>query len=446
MSNDLFLSTHEDNLLAILMRDGDKIYDAMGVVTHDMFSSNIAGQIYLAMSELVKNDHAPTPVNIIGYLESKKRINLAGGKGHVEMLASKEVDVSGYGIFLNSVIDSYKARELHQLAVNLPVMIQNQPIDETIAKVQKKITGLDEQRPNGGVKSIEELLISAYDIIKAKKDNPGIVGATTGFPTLDFATNGYNEGTQWIYSGRPGSGKTTVMIQSFRLAANNDVPSLIFNREMGPMELMFRFIAMDEGIPYQEIVTGVDLSDSKVEKVGRSVRRLSKLPIYLDSNYYGDIRQVVSTIRKYHRTHGIRLVGIDYVQLLAERQHDQVAELGRISRELKLLALDLGITVVILSQLNRKVEDRDDRRPILSDLRQSGNLEEDADVVVGLYRDDMYNQNSPQTGTIEFLILKQRNGPTGTYAMKFNGKCLQVKDTQSEEEVFRFGKKDDNKQ
>ena len=281
---------------------------------------------------------------------------------------------------------------------------------------------------------------------KTKKDNPGIVGATTGFPTIDFATNGYNEGTQWIYSGRPGSGKTTVMIQSFRLAANKDVPSLIFNREMGPMELMFRFIAMDESIPYQEIVTGVDLSDHKVTQIGRSVRRLSKLPIYLDSNYYGDIRQVVSTIRKYHRTHGIRLVGIDYVQLLAERQHDQVAELGRISRELKLLALDLGITVVILSQLNRKVEDRDDRRPILSDLRQSGNLEEDADVVIGLYRDDMYVQNSPQAGMIEFLILKQRNGPTGAYSMKFNGKYLQVKDTQSEEKVFRFGKKDDNKQ
>lgn len=442
MSSELFLTDHEDNLLAILMRDGDKIYDAMGTLTFDMFSSSLRGEIFRIMTELVKNDHAPTPINIIGYSESKKRIDMAGGKGLIELLASKEVDVSGYGIFLNSIIDSYKARKLHQLAVDLPVLIQNQPVDEVIASAQNQIIALDEQRPNGGVKSIEELLVSAYDIIKTKKDNPGIVGATTGFPTLDFATNGYNEGTQWIYSGRPGSGKTTVMIQSFREAAGKGVPSLIFNREMGPMELMFRFLAMDESVPYQEIVTGVDLSNSKVERLGRSARKLSKLPIYLDSNYYGNIRQVVSTIRKYHRTHDIRLVGIDYVQLLAERQHDQVAELGRISRELKLLSLDLGITVVILSQLNRKVEDRDDKRPILSDLRQSGNLEEDADVVVGLYRDDMYVQNSPQAGMIEFLVLKQRNGPTGSYPMKFHGKYLQVKDTQTVDEIFFGAKKD----
>jgi len=444
MPSDIFLPTHEDNLLAILMRDEDKVYDAMGVLNTATWSSSISKTIYSAIVELVKNDHKPTPVNITGYLESEGKINDAGGTPHIEMLASKKIDTSGYEIFLNSVVTAYKARKLHQLAVKMPTDIQNRDINEVIADIQTTITNLDEVRSNGGVKPIEELMISAWDIIKERKESPGIVGATTGFPTLDFATNGYNEGTQWIYSGRPGSGKTTVMIQSFKLAAQRDgIPSLIFNREMGPMEMMFRFLAMDRQVPYQEIATGVGLSDAKMDKLGVAQRKLSKLPIYIDSNYYADINQVVSTIRKYHRLYGIRLVGIDYVQLLAERTGDQVAELGRISRALKLLSLDLGITTVILSQLNRKVEERDDRRPILSDLRQSGNLEEDADVVVGLYRDEMYNTNPATANTIEFLILKQRNGPTGNHLMDFHGKYLEVKDTQTEEQVFAWGAKGD---
>ena len=202
---------------------------------------------------------------------------------------------------------------------------------------------------------------------------------------------------------------------------------------------MFRLLSMETEIPYRNIKTG-ELKDYRMVQLKAMIKKLGQYPLYVDSNYYGDIHYIVSSIRKYHKLHGVRIVGIDYAQLLTDRSKDQVAELGKISRELKLLALDLGITVILLSQLNRKAEEREDRRPILSDLRASGNLEEDADVVIGLYRDELYNRGSKFEGKIEFLLIKQRNGPLGNYIFDFNGKCVQIIDNLDKK--YQFGRED----
>jgi replicative DNA helicase len=161
------------------------------------------------------------------------------------------------------------------------------------------------------------------------------------------------------------------------------------------------------------------LSPEQLEKIGESAKRIKELPIYIDSCFTADIGYLDTTIRKYRQLHNIDTVYVDYVQLMAERNEQSTHEIGRISRRLKLLANELGIGAVLLSQLNREVEHRDDRRPIMSDLRQSGNLEEDADLIAGLYRDEYYFKDSPNKGTIEFIIRKQRNGPIGTIYLNF---------------------------
>lgn len=439
MSSEIFHPEHEDNFLIILMRDEDKLYDVMGSFHPTMFHSNINQVIADAVLMLAKSGTTPTHDIVKAFLETKKKVDKAGGEGHLDFLAQKEVDPNAFKLYFNSVVDSYRGRKLLELSQRIPLQVHNTDnMTDTLRNVTSYLAELESESVQNGIKSIDELMVTAWDLVEKRREGGGgLIGVSTGFPSLDEVTGGYVEGDVWIISGRPSHGKSTALLKSFKEAAdeknelaNTGAPCMLFNREMNYTDLMYRMIAMDREIPYQDIKNG-NLSDHQMEKGARGSRVLGKLPIYLDSNYYGNINYVTSAIRKYHKLHGVRLVGIDYVQLLAERGADQTAELGRISRELKLLAMDLGLTVVILSQLNRNVEQREDKRPILADLRQSGNLEEDADTVVALYRDEMYNENSPLAGTIEFRILKQRNGPLGVHTMKFKGKYLQIIDEQS---------------
>lgn len=441
--SEFFVPEHEMYLLAHLMKSEDKVYDVMGTLLPTTFNGEMHEKLCEIIYDLARDGIAPNAQLVRASIDTKDAWGSVGGEGHFEKIVAIKIDFAGFDLYYESVMDAFKRRQLSIIAQNISVGIHNHAnISDFIGDIQSSLSGLGEGTLRAGVKPIKELLISAWDILKERRETKGVlVGVTTGFDSIDEVTGGYLEGDVWIYSGRPSQGKTTVLIQSFKDSAKAGVPCLLFNREMSSMQMMFRFLAMEDGSSHSDIKTG-QLSDNKFKGLKTIRNRLSKLPIYLDSNYYGDINYITSSIRKYHKLHDIRLVGIDYVQLLAERGGDQVAELGRISRELKLLAMDLGITVVILSQLNRKVEDREDRRPILSDLRQSGNLEEDADVVIGLYRDEYYNMNSTAPGKVEFIILKQRNGPTGRYTLSFNSKSLQIMDSPE----FKFGRDSDGKE
>ncbi len=443
MKTDFFVPEHEANLLALLMRDEDKVHDALGNLRSSVFNAGLNILICDAIFEVARQGITPTSDVVKAYMEHKKTLDAAGGEDYFNKIAGTDVDPGAFSIYYDSVMDAYKRREVSRLSQTMSSAVHNaDDISDFISGTQAQLSNLNGANLHGGVRTIEELLISAFDIIKTRREGGSgdLVGITTGFPTIDEVTGGYIGGDLWIFGGRPSQGKTTALIQSFMNASEQaDAGCLLFSREMGPMELMFRMLAMDRKVPHQQIKTG-QLSETNYTKIQQGQRKLSKLPIYLDSNYYGDINYITSSIRKYHKLYDVKLVGIDYVQLLAERGGDQVAELGRISRELKLLALDLDITVVLLSQLNRKVEDREDRRPILSDLRQSGNLEEDADVVIGLFRDEYYNVNSPHAGKVDFIILKQRNGPTGVFTLRFEAKYLRIVDVHGD---IEFGGDDE---
>jgi len=181
-----------------------------------------------------------------------------------------------------------------------------------------------------------------------------------------------------------------------------------------------------------------------MERIIKSLDTIKEYPIYLDTKFTPSIDYIENTIRKYKRQYDIDIVYIDYIQILAERDSNSTHELGKFSRRLKLLAVELDIAIVIVSQLNRLVEIRDDKHPILSDLRQSGNLEEDADVVIGLYREKYYVKNSKSDG-IEHIIMKQRNGPTGTLMLKFNEETNRISDMkygeQTENQRKQLGKR-----
>jgi replicative DNA helicase len=199
----------------------------------------------------------------------------------------------------------------------------------------------------------------------------------------------------------------------------NNVPVLFFEKEMNYQSLVERLVAIDSGVSIQNIRLGI-LDKKQVDKIGESMRKIREYPIFIDTTFNSDIHYLESTIYKYKATKNIGVVYLDYLQLMAERDDNQTHELGRISRACKLLANDQGICIIGASQLNRGVEMRDNKRPMMSDLRQSGNLEEDADFVVALYRDEYYDKETKYKNLMEFIILKARNGPVGTITLKFD--------------------------
>jgi replicative DNA helicase len=440
--SEMFENSNEAAFLSILMREPDKAYDALGKIQTHMFSSAIHSEIYHAIAECARGGVDPVAENVILLLNNKKTIDKAGGDAHIRHIANEiKSDASGFQMLFQAIVDAYKGRKLLEWSSQIPTRVHGTTdISQTINAILSNLTNIQSENLENGVQPIDEALSSAYEVIEKRKDDKLPAGILTGFPTIDQYTGGYTEGTTWIISGRPSMGKTTVALTSLKEVAKAEYPCMLFNREMNSDELMFRLLSMETGIHYQKIRTS-NLTQTDMKKLKTSVNKLGKIPFYLDSNYYGDIHYIISAIRKYHKLHGIRVIGIDYIQLLTDRQKDQVAELGRISRELKLLSMDLGLTILILSQLNRKAEEREDKRPIMSDLRASGNLEEDADIVLGLYRDEMYNMDPSKAGKIEFLLLKQRNGPLGKHVFNFNGSALQIIDDADAD--FNFGREKD---
>jgi replicative DNA helicase len=188
---------------------------------------------------------------------------------------------------------------------------------------------------------------------------------------------------------------------------------------MRNQEVAERFLALMTGIPITNIRLGI-LNQSQVNQIYEALKEFKTLPIYIDTSFRSsDLYYIESTVNRYKRLYDIKVIYLDYIQILVDRDDNQTHELGRVSRLFKTMANELDITSVVLSQLNRGVESRDNKRPVLSDLRQSGNLEEDADIVVGLYRDDYYNKETKFKGLMEYIVLKYRNGPVGTVTLKF---------------------------
>jgi replicative DNA helicase len=214
--------------------------------------------------------------------------------------------------------------------------------------------------------------------------------------------------------------KTALVLNSIIADAKAGTPSLLFEKEMRTQQLVERMIAIESGIPITNLRLGI-LTKSQVATIYNTLAEIKKLPIYIDTSYrISDPYYIESTINKFKNIHDIKNVYLDYIGLLVERDDNQVNEIGRFSRLFKSLSNELGICSIIVSQLNRGVEMRENKRPMMSDLRQSGNLEEDADLVIGLYRDEYYNKETRYKNLMEALILKNRNGPPGVVSLGFD--------------------------
>lgn len=426
--NKLFSNDTEQVLLASILKNPVLVHSVNGLRFY-MFSSTPHMEMFKEMEEIKDTQQLPDPTLLIASLESKNGLDKVGGRKYIDILLGKETNEGAFKKFVEIVVASYKARQyISTLSSVNKDDITASNVDEKIQTTRKGLDALLQMKDSNHIFHVGDVVQDTYEEIVARMSNPGIRGTTWGSMAIDTATGGKTGGDLWVIAGRPGQGKTALICNSVLADGLAGTPTLLIEREMRKQELMERLVSIDSGIHNDNIRLGV-LNQDQVKKIKESLEKLKSLPIYIDVNHMAnDPLYLEGTINKFKDKHGVQTVYLDYLQLATERDEGQTQAIGRLTRISKLMANDLNICMILLSQLNRNVESRDDKRPLLSDMKMSGAIEEDADYVVGLYRDEYYNKETKFKNLMEYIILKHRNGPTGTVTVKFDGPTYRITD------------------
>ncbi len=359
-------------------------------------------------------------------LERRRQLEQIGGVEYLGKVLNSVPSSANVGYYANIIKDKQLLRELIQAATE----ILNDAYDTTGESVQKldeaeqRIFEITDKRTTGQALAIKDLVTRAYELIE-KRDGKHVTGLATGFLDLDQKTCGLQNGEMIIVAGRPSMGKTALALNiAENLGVEEKTPVAIFSLEMGQQQLAERFLCSVSAVESQLVRKGM-LSTDHYGKLVDACGILSAAPIYIDDSSTLTPLELRAKARRLKSQHDIRCAIVDYLQLMhlgTTRVESRQQEITTISRYLKALARELNIPVVVLSQLNRSPEGREGHRPRMSDLRESGSIEQDADVVILLHREDYYHrgeQGYEQDNTAELIIAKQRNGPTGIVAMRF---------------------------
>ena len=307
------------------------------------------------------------------------------------------------------------------------------PIDEILDTAEKKIFAVTSQTSNAELEAVQPILQRAFENIQLAVDNRGKpTGVPSGFGNFDMCTNGLQRSDLILIAARPSMGKTAFALNIALNAAMRENVVAMFSLEMGKEQLGKRLLSMHSGIDSLKINTG-NLKVDEIVNIGNAVEELARLKFFIDDTPAMTVLELRSKARRLKTEKGLDLILIDYLQLMQGRaskggEFNRQQEISEISRNLKALARELNVPVIALSQLSRNVELRADKRPLLSDLRESGSLEQDADIVIFLYREEYYNKETENTNTAEVIIAKNRNGPTTAVKMSFIKETMQFAD------------------
>ena len=380
-------------------------------------------KIFAAMLE-INDEGKPIDEILIGdKLRSKNQLEEAGGFSYIGGLVDCSPEIGNVSEYISIVYNKSISRELSQLGNDAKNLASTMETNEAISEVFARITKLSDSIQNRvEFRSISDILGSVFDTLQSVSETPGkIVGFKTGYRDIDSLTLGIHPKELFILAARPGMGKTALAMNiSTRVASEyKEFDVLIFSIEMHSEQLGTRVISAESKVDSIKIRNG-NLNQSQWDNLAENRNRLVEMPIYVNDSV-STIEKLVYLAKKHRKKNKISLIVVDYLQILKtiKNKFSREQEISEISRSLKLLAKDLDCSVIALSQLNRDVEKRQDKRPLLSDLRDSGAIEQDADIIAFIYRDEYYNKNSDKKGIAEIDFAKHRNGKTGTVELLF---------------------------
>ena len=386
--------------------------------------------IYAAIGALVAASKPADVITVFEQLQSLGKAQDCGGLAYLNALAQSVPSAANMRRYAEIVRERSILRKLIAASDDIATSAFNphgRAVSTVLDEAESKIFQIGEEgsRQRQGFQSIDKLVVSLIDRVQELHDNGAeeVTGVRTGFYELDRMTAGLQKGDLLVLAARPSMGKTAFALNiAEHVAVHEGLPVLVFSMEMGASQLALRLVGSLGRIDQQHLRTG-RLDNSEWERLTGAVEQLGKVQLLIDETAGLTSSELRARARRMARQFGtLGLIVIDYLQLMSGSSgsdENRATELGEISRGLKSLAKELQCPVLALSQLNRSVESRNDKRPMMSDLRESGAIEQDADIIMFIYRDDYYNKDSKEPGVSEIVIAKQRNGPVGTVKLTF---------------------------
>ncbi|MDF1480890.1 replicative DNA helicase [Extensimonas sp. H3M7-6] len=386
--------------------------------------------IYAGIARLVNASKPADVITVYEHLQGLGKAEEIGGLSYLNSLAQYVPSASNIRRYAEIVRERAILRKLITASDEIATSAfnpQGRPVDKVLDEAEQKIFHIGEEgaRMKRGFQAMDTLVVDLLDRVQEMADNPNdITGVPTGFIDLDRMTSGLQAGDMVVLAARPSMGKTAFAVNiAEHVALNEGLPVAIFSMEMGAAQLAVRIVGSIGRIDQGHLRTG-KLSDEEWPRLTEAIERLRNVSLHIDETPGLTPSELRANARRLARQCGkLGLIVVDYLQLMSgsasSEGENRATELGEISRGLKMLAKELQCPVIALSQLNRSVESRTDKRPMMSDLRESGAIEQDADIIMFIYRDDYYNKDSKEPNVAEIIIGKQRNGPTGTVKLFF---------------------------
>ena len=420
----------EQSVLGAMMMDSQAIASVTEILTGEDFYNKQYGIIYDAMVELSASGRPVDLITLQNLLKEKDVPPEVSSLTYVKDFLDTVPTSANAKYYANIVKEKAVLRKLIRANDDISSMCYSgkEKLDDILDTAEKRVYDVVQRRGSREFTPIEEVVMNALTTIeKASKTKGNVTGVPTGFSDLDYKTAGFQPSELLLIAARPAMGKTAFALNIALNAAIRDNKKVaLFELEMSKESLVNRLFAMESKVNAQKIRTG-ELSAAEWTSLSEGATEIAKSNIVIDDNASITPAELRSKCRKLKLEKGLDLIIIDYLQLMTTGKENRQQEVSDISRSLKLLARELDVPVVALSQLSRKVEERTDKRPMLSDLRESGAIEQDADVVMFLYREDYYKKDTENTNVTEVIIAKQRNGPIGTVNLLWFPEYMQFK-------------------
>jgi replicative DNA helicase len=420
----------ESSVLGGLLLDNnswDKVADLLVEADFYRYEHRL---VFASITSLVNTNRPADVITVFEQMQSQGKAEEIGGLAYLNSLAQYVPSSSNIRRYAEIVRERSILRKLVSVSDEIATSALNtngRPVTNILDEAEQKIFSIGEEgsRMRQGFQSMDKLVVQLLDRVEEMSQNPNdITGVPTGFFDLDRMTSGMQAGDLIVLAARPSMGKTALAINiAEHVALKEDLPVAVFSMEMGASQLAIRIVGSIGRIDQGRLRTG-KLIDDEWPRLSDAIERLKTVSLSIDETPGLTTSELRASARRLARSCGkLGLVVVDYLQLMSGSGggdgENRATELGEISRGLKMLAKELQCPVIALSQLNRGVEQRTDKRPMMSDLRESGAIEQDADVIMFIYRDDYYNKESKEPGVAEIIIAKQRNGPTGTVKLTF---------------------------
>jgi replicative DNA helicase len=416
----------EQSVLGSMMLSKDAIGEVLEVVRGADFYRPSHELIFNAVADLGGRGEPADAITVANELQRRGELTRVGGAPYLHTLVANVPTAANGGYYAEIVREKAILRRLVDAGtkiVQIGYAGQGQ-VDDVVDTAQAEIYAVTDRRTSEDYSPLGDVMGPVLDEIEAISNrDAGLYGVPTGFADLDELTNGLHAGHMVLVAARPAMGKSTLALDLCRAASiHNNLTSVFFSLEMTRSEITMRLLSAEAKVPLNHIRNGT-MTDDDWTKLARKMGEVSGAPMFIDDSPNMTMMEIRAKARRLKQRHDLRLVVIDYMQLMTsgKKVESRQLEVSEFSRQIKLLAKELEVPIIALSQLNRGPEQRGDRRPMMSDLRESGSLEQDADMVVLLHREDVYEKESARPGEADLIVAKHRNGPTRDLTVAFQG-------------------------